>query len=168
MHQVEIIFEELKAETMKEFERVKIEAVSTANRVKNDTKVRMELVLDILKHNVSELLDRTMDKDYIKEVEGLYKEAIKNIHAAQQASWLLLNDRTIECKRQVKKCFQYACELVEKKDKTLERVYKAVKDFLKSNLKETSKEIKAMSILAQRQIMVSCKDAKRRANKIDF
>ncbi|KAH1028246.1 hypothetical protein HUJ05_001621 [Dendroctonus ponderosae] len=163
MHQVEIVAEELKTETIDEFERIKNEASRTASKSKSDSRNRLEIVLEMLKHDLNELLQEDLNKDFVKRVEMLYKQSIKNAHATQEAAWLLLSDHTSECQKQIKQCYQYACQLVDAKDKTLEKVYKASKEFLKINMKESSKEVKRINARAQEQIMIMCKDAKRRA-----
>uniref|UniRef100_A0AAR5PV59 EGF-like domain-containing protein n=1 Tax=Dendroctonus ponderosae TaxID=77166 RepID=A0AAR5PV59_DENPD len=162
MHQVEIVTEELKTETIDEFERIKNEASRTASKSKSDSRNRLEIVLEMLKHDLNELLQEDLNKDFVKRVEMLYKQSIKNAHATQEAAWLLLSDHTSECQKQIKQCYQYACQLVDAKDKTLEKVYKASKEFLKINMKESSKEVKRINARAQEQIMIMCKDAKRR------
>lgn len=162
MQQVEIIVEELKSETIKEFERIKNEACIFANSVKNNTKNRVEIILELLKHDINELLKTNLDKQFVREIETLYKRAIKDLYSAQETAWTLLNDKTAEYKTQIKKCFEYACEIVDKRDKTLEKAYQGSKDFLKSNMKEISKDVKKIGISAQEQVLATCKNAKRR------
>lgn len=164
MHQVEIVAEELKSETINEFERIKNEASKLASKTKSDSRNRLETILEMLKHDLNELLQEDLDKEFVKRVETLYKQSIKNAHAAQEAAWLFLSDHTSECKKQIKQCYKYACQLVDARDKTLEKAYKASKEFLNINMKESSKEVKRISARAQEQIMIMCKDAKRRIN----
>ncbi|XP_030750987.1 uncharacterized protein LOC115878580 [Sitophilus oryzae] len=163
MHQppVEIIVEELKSETQKEFDRITNEAINFSEEIHNEVKDRINVILDLLKCDIVALLQTEIDEHSIEKIEIFYKDVTKNIYSTEMDAWKFLKDKEVEHKNQLKKSYEYACEILNKKDKSLEKIYKTSKTFLKSNLKERNRIIKDLSKKAQELVVSICKNAKK-------